>query len=66
MLDGSENGCFGIINNNLDNRMTCGTGSYPRPKDKTAGPFNNYNVSKKTITPSQSRNNLHLNKPTER
>ena len=46
MLDMEDNGQFGTINNGLENKMTCGSGSYPRTKDKTMRILKNYHVSK--------------------
>ena len=49
MLDGADNGCFRTINTDLDNKMTCGSYSYPNTKDDTVGLINNFHVSKKLI-----------------
>ena len=46
MLNGSDNSLFGNINNNIENKMTCGSDSYPKSKDKNVGLINNYHVSK--------------------
>ena len=34
MMDGAENGIFGTINTDLENKMTCRSYSYKRTKEK--------------------------------
>ena len=41
MLDGEDNGSFGTINTNLENKMMCGSDSYPKTKDNTVEILNN-------------------------
>ena len=42
----TDNGLFGTIKTDLDNKMTCGLYSYPKTKYKTVGILNNYHVGK--------------------
>ena len=47
MMNGEEKVNVGTIKTDLEKKMTCGSGSYPRTKDRTVGLLNNYNVVKK-------------------
>ena len=49
MLDGSHNGCYGNINTDIENKITCGSDSYPKTKDDNVGILNNYHVGKQHI-----------------
>ena len=40
----TDNGRFGTIKTDLDNKMTCGSYSYPKTKYKTVGLLNKYHV----------------------
>ena len=53
MLDGSYNSHFRTIKNGLENKMTCGSDSYSKTKDKTVGILNNYHMGKQhtQVTP---------------
>ena len=46
MLDGADNGRFGTIEDDLENKIMCSSDSYPKTKDNTVGLINNYYVSK--------------------
>ena len=41
-----DKGCFGVINTDIENNMTCGPVSYPITKDKNVGLLKNYYVGK--------------------
>ena len=71
MLDGAYNGRYVHIKTDLDNKMACGSDSYPNTKYKTMLILNNYRVSKQVMqdTPvkeevafSQTRSNTKTNK----
>ena len=46
MMDGSDNSSFGNVKTNLENKITCGSESYPKSKDKNLERLNNYHVRK--------------------
>ena len=48
MLGGEHSSHFENINAGLE-KMTCGSDSYPRTKDRTVGLLNNYHVSKQPM-----------------
>ena len=48
-MDGEDNGRFGTIKTNLENKITCGWDSYSNTKCKIVGLVNKYHVSKKLM-----------------
>ena len=46
MIDGADKGRFVAIKTDRENKMMCGSDSYPSIKDKRMGLIKNYHVSK--------------------
>ena len=59
-LDGSDNSRFGTIKTDLENKMTCGSGSYPKSKEKTVVLLNNYHARKQLTRTTPLKEELSL------